>query len=263
MQPGASPGKNLITLGVHFAIFMIFLIMSRGRFPSAGLTFWWGLGLAAHAAYTIRDVALAQRARPRLESNPSETVYGPPPAALRSAAARGFSAEANALLDAIERQRRERALHPTLDLHGLREAVAELHRRTEALAAVGDEAELHRLDLALDSARERARLAPDEASVEAHELEIEALQDRMAGMQAAISTRERLQARQRTLLHQLQSLRTAAAHALATEAPADFDDLKAQAERLHEEVRASREVEEALARGRRLAAGRASRQPAG
>lgn len=264
MRAGANSGKELITLGVHFAIFMIFMVMTRGRFPNAGLYGWWGLGLAIHAVVTVRSALIAASEARRLgDPGPAEQSALPMGVPARANLGRGFWGEATTLLDSLERQRREHSLHPTLDLHALREAIAELHRRTEALGTIGDAAELYRLQLALEGCNDKAKHAPDEASAEAHELEAEALQDRISGLQAALSTRERLQARQRTLLHQLQSLRTAAAHALATEAPDDFDDLKVQAERLHEEVRASREIEEELARGRRLAAGRALRRPVG
>lgn len=256
--------KGLLNFGVHFAIFMLFLLITRGRFPSAGVYGWWGLGLAAHGVFAVRGLVLhTMKGRRLADLAPSEITHSQPPVTARAPSARGFWGEANGLLDALERQRRESSLHPTLDLSALREAVTELHRRTEALQAIGDEAELHRLEHTREAAKESARLATDEASAEAFELELEAIDERLAAMQSAMSTRARLQARQRTLLHQLQSLRMAAAHALATEAPDDFDGLKAQAERLHEEVRASREIEEELARSRRLAAGRAARQPAG
>ncbi|MFM2244326.1 MAG: hypothetical protein RL071_400 [Pseudomonadota bacterium] len=252
--------RRIIGFAVHVVVFAAVVLLSRGRIPGPGAAMWWAFGLGMHGVVALLPLVLGQLAL-RGGDEAGGQAAGP---ILRPArgVARGFWAEAGQLIDALEQQRRDGGLHPRLDFTGLREAVLDLHHRAEGLAGLGDEADLLQLGLQQDEAAERARTAGDETSAEAFEQEALAIAHRKSSLEAAIRTRVRLMARQRTLLHQLQSLRASGAHALAGAAQGAEDELNEEAEQLLEELRANREVEEELARGRRSAS-RARRAPEG
>jgi hypothetical protein len=252
--------RRIVGFAVHFLVFTALLLLSRGRIPGPAAAAWWGLGLGIHGVVALLPVILSQlslRAAAAPEPQPSGPIVRP-----ARGVARGFWAEAGVLIDALEQQRRDGGLHPRLDFAGLREAVLDLHHRADGLAGLGDEGDLLQLSVQQEEAAERARAASDETSAEAFEQEALAIAHRKSSLEAAIRTRVRLQARQRTLLHQLQSLRASGAHALAGAAQGAEEELNAEAEQLLEELQANREVEEELARGRRSAS-RARRAPEG
>jgi hypothetical protein len=147
-----------------------------------------------------------------------------------------------------------------LDLPALASACEQLARRVDALGSGDEELAAQRLALDLEAAEARLAGAPDALTAEAHEQEISAIRGRLEATRGAGATRARLLARQRALLHQLATLRTSAAQALASEAPGDLDALAEQAAALRDSIAADLEVEESLARQRRAqAAGRAGR----
>lgn len=251
--------RRIVGFAVHFVVFTALLLVSRGRIPGPSAAVWWGLGLGIHGVVALLPVILNQLS---LRGAEPETQGAGPILRPTRGVARGFWAEAGALIDALEQQRRDGGLHPRLDFAGLREAVLDLHHRADGLAGLGDEGDLLQLSVQQEEAAERARAAADETSAEAFEQEALAIAHRKSSLEAAIRTRVRLQARQRTLLHQLQSLRASGAHALAGAAQGAEEELNAEAEQLLEELQANREVEEELARGRRSAS-RARRAPEG
>jgi len=249
-QSSPQQHKRLVSFLVHLAVFFTLLVFTRGRIPGPAAYTWWGFGLTLHGLFSVLPFIVARLARPTALEAPVEQPISRP---VRGAA-RGFWAEASQLIDSLEQQRVDGGLHPRLDFVGLREAVLDLHHRAEGLAGLGSEADVHQLTLEQEEAAARAAGASDETSAEAFEREALAIAHCRASLEAAIRTRERLLARQRTLMHQLQSLRASGAHALAGAAQGAEEELNEEAEQLLDELKANREVEEELARGRRTAA---------
>ncbi len=256
---GSGLPKKAVGFLFHAGAFLVFGLGGKLHAHHLSWLVMWAIGLTAHGLVVLPSLFAWFRAgeEQRAEANARRAEQK---ASVHSPVARGFLGESLAHIDALERQQQEYKLNLDLDLDGLRTAVRALDRRTEALIRLGDESQKATLQMELERAEAAARLATDEVTTEAHEQEAAAIRARIVSLDGALATKERLQARQRTLLHQLAGLKTAAAHALATEAPSDFDDLGAQSRQLQSEVHAVVEVEEEMARSRRAAAKAQQRQ---
>lgn len=218
-----------------------FLTLQSGGVPEWSI--FWLMGLAGHAFKALPAL------RPLLAQTRSPVPLTPPaPVSLQEVSPRGFLAQVEAVLDELAQTGGER-----VDRGALREGAQALQTALDGLAEAAEPEAGSRLQLDLADAEERVHAAPDEATAEIFQDEAQAILARLDAWQDAATAVSRIQARQRTLLHQLHALRLDLAR---DEAPAaGLDPVQAQVAQLRQEAIAAAEVDQDLARARRAQKG--------
>ena len=143
------------------------------------------------------------------------------------------------------------------DLEEFRGAIMAMHARRLELARLSARDILGRLEAEEAEARTKANLASDSKVAEEWEAAARALIDRLQNCQAAAQVAERLEVREQTLMHQIESLRLAAFHSRLN--AQDIPDFGQRIKGLRQQARANEEVDEALRKARRNLAALAHR----
>lgn len=249
LRPGAAPDvrarrwEALQGLLTHAAVYAgVNLFIGLPRVAMLG----WGFALFMHALGTLQRLFAPAEGRP---ADSTRTQRDPQPAAApaREREPDPFLDELGAALGDLERVAATRRLED-VDLAALRSAAEQLRARHLTLVGLSDPAALARLTEERDRALSRAAAARDPRTIEALKVQAGSVSERLEALQEAGEAAARLEARERTLLHQVEALRLALARSGADEAVAP--DLAAEVRRLQLDVKASAEVEVHLARAR-------------
>lgn len=195
---------------------------------------WWALGLAIHGMVTVRSEREARRYKRR--STTTQDLAKP----VKKAAPALPDSE---VLRAIESLAAAGWQEDTTEL---RATASELVRRRELVEKATDEALRARL-LVEQQSIAADREGADAATAELLDAQTQAVAQRLAFLDDADQLARRLRARERTLLHQLESLRLATISAETTPAGAHLNQTVT---RLRHELAAEREVTDSLARAR-------------
>jgi hypothetical protein len=218
---------------------------------------WWGLAVAMHGVSTIPALVAGVRSRRAGAAGapaaqlPSGDAAAPAPAAVDP-----FLGELDRALGALEAASRGRTLPAGLDLAALRREAAALRERHLSLAALAAPEPRDRLAAERTEALARAEAAQDPRTAEVLRAQARSVGERLEGLSEAAGAAARLEARERTLLHQLEALRLSLVQAGVEEGRAP--DLAAEVRSIQLDVKATAEVESELARAR---LGAARRQP--
>jgi len=205
---------------------------------------WWGLAVAIHGIGVAVKVLSGPDARP--VALPEGTAPAPAPRQV-PATADPFLAELDVAIAALGRAAGGKSL-PGVDLGALRAAAQELRRRHLALLAIGGADAREQLAREQEEALARAAGATDPRTAEVLRAQAESVSGRLAALDQAAGAAARLEARERTLLHQVEALRVSLLQSGLDEARAP--DLAGEVERLRLDLRAETELESDLARAR-------------
>ncbi len=218
-----------------------FLTLQTGAVPAWSI--FWLMGLAAHAFKTLPALwpqpSTQETQAPAPEALPAEVPLHELPES-------GFLQQVTAVLKELGQSGAER-----VDVEALREGATALDDALDGLTRASDPEAGVQLQQDLAEAEERVHAAPDEASAEIFREEARAIVARLDAWTAAANTISRLQARQRTLLHQLHALQLDLTRGEMSVSNSR-DPVREQVARLRQEALAASEVEEDLARARRL-----------
>jgi hypothetical protein len=205
---------------------------------------FWGLAVALHGVAVVGRLVGASRAR----RVPEAARVSAPLPSRAAASADPFLGELETAIAALERAAGAAGLPRGVDLAALRAAGAELRRQHLALdAQAGGEAR-ERLQKERDEAIAGAARTADPRTAEVLRDQATSVERRLAALDQAADAAARLAARERTLLHQLESLRLSLLQSGVDESRAP--DLAEEVERLRLDLRASEEIETDLARAR-------------
>jgi len=252
---------------IHLAVFIVVVLWAgKGTIPPWAM--FWGIGVLAHS---LRGVPAAVRLVQGMRDRPPKRITSvvsqieapaTPTAAPKAVTTDPFLAEVDDAVRAVEAvwKRGAAALGPSPDLVGLQAAARRLDERHKALKALHLGEDRDALAAELDAARSREASAIDAVTADVHGEEARAIEERLAGIDAAISVSEQIAARKRTLLHQLAGLKLAAGQTAAThdgtEPARVAGTLVDKTATLRDALQASSEVDEALVRARKAAAAR-------
>ena len=235
-----------VGFGSHLFVFLAVVLglwATSGNFP--GWSMFWAIGLFFHGRNAYASIRSLDR-RPALATETGSNL----PVAQTASETSPFMAELDGAIHNIHELRRDT---PVPGLDEVRAAALELdqgHARLRELASPGTRAALETERAELESSIASA----DPRTAEAYASTLEALRQRLATMREAEAAAARLDARRRTLLHQLEGLRLSLVHArLDTH---ETPDLGERVRELRRSADARAEVDEALARARRAMAQR-------
>jgi len=214
--------------------------------PDVAVAFW-GLGLAMHGATLVPVLARWSRARRGAAEPAAGSTGGAHPAAA-GLAPDPYLAELDRKLAALEAAAHGRPFPPGLDLAALRREAEALRGRHLALAEVAAPAERERLAAERADALGRADASADPRTSEVLRAQARSVGERLAALDEATAAATRLEARERTLLHQLEALRLSLVQAGTDEGRAP--DLAAEVRSIQLDVKATAELESDLARAR-------------
>ena len=218
-------------------------IVSYLFLPRVAVLFW-GLAVAIHALAEI----------PKILSGPLQKAE---PAPLPRSRAIGiwanqeqdpFLKELEAALQALQQAGEKNALPGDLDLNALRSAAKDLRKQHLALAELAQPATREKLAQERDSALAQAKETQDPRTIEVLQEQARSVTGRLEALQQASDAAARLQARERTLLHQIEAVRLAVLQSGAEQGNAP--DLASEVQRLQSDLRAEAEIEATLAKGR-------------
>jgi hypothetical protein len=218
-------------------------IVSYLFLPRVAVLFW-GLAVAIHALAEI----------PKILAGPPQKAA---PAPLPRSRAIGiwanqeqdpFLKELEAALQALQQAGEKNALPGNLDLSALREAAKELRKQHLALTELAQPATREKLVQERDSALAQAGQAQDARTIEVLQEQARSVTSRLEALQQASDAAARLQARERTLLHQIEAVRLAVLQSGAEQGGAP--DLAAEVQRLQLDLKAEAEIEATLAKAR-------------
>lgn len=235
--------RTVISYGVHLAIFIV--VMSVLGFPT-WLLLLWGFFVLMHtfrAAPSMQNLLRQYRGVPAV-------VEGERPLAREEDR---FLHDVEKALEEVNlafHEDPERSKEDEPDLVRIHEVADRLHHQRQTLLAAVDEAARLQLQEELEASRAAADDAPDQRTAEVFEAEARAVAERLAAMEAAATAARRIEARQKTLLHQLQGLRIALLRSTAEEI-LTATNLAGRIDKIRGELQADSEVEEELARARR------------
>jgi hypothetical protein len=203
----------------------------------------WGLFVAMHA---ISEIPRIFAAAPSEASLPDSVPAGRPDAVERESDP--FLAELTSALDALQKVAEKKGLPAGIDLQALRDAAHELRRRHLALDGLAEPAARDRLTSERDDALSQAAKARDPRTIEVLQQQARSVSERIGALEQAADASARLQARERTLLHQIEALRLSILQSGVDEERSP--DLAGEVRRLQLELKADAEVEAHLARAR-------------
>jgi len=244
----AARQRQLVSFAGHLAVYIIVNTIFSFWWP---LTLFWGLALLGHANRTFPaamdwfrkrtegELAAPQAAAPIAEPEPCEE---PPDA---------YLAELEAAIEALDLAIGEHTGEPEHpDLDAIRGTALTLHEQRLALETVANDDAMARLEAELKEAQHHID-DDDERGAEIYEAQATAIIDRLDNMKDAAMTADRLRARERTLLHQLEGTRMDLLRVQARKQPIPV--LGNKLARVRDELEAESEVEEKLAQARRAA----------
>ncbi len=245
-QVGVGPrARRSRGFAVHLVVFVMVLAgltAATGHVPSWWI--WWALGLGIHGLTALPAL------RQRIHRGPSRRAEpaAESPHSVRAAAPDPQVAGLDAALASLEAATRDTGAAPDIDIGAVRAAGVALASRRARLAAAVPAGAAAALEQELAGAEVRASASPE---VEDYALEVRALAQRLSGLRQAQASLQRLQARERALLHEVESLRLIVLQVdnQSAEAPALGDAVR----RLRGEVAAAEEVDETLRRARPVA----------
>ena len=244
----AARQRQLVSFAGHLAIYIIVNTILSFSWP---VMLFWGLALLGHANRTFPSFIQWFQRRADQES-PAQlantTTTEPDPCAEEADL---YLNELEAAIEALETAIGEHSgdeEHP--DLEGIRETAHTLHEQRLSLEAVANDDAMARLEAELKEAQHHID-ADDERGAEIFEAQAAAIVDRLRNMKDAAMTADRLRARERTLLHQLEGTRMDLLRVQARKQPIPV--LESKLARVRDELEAESEVEEKLAQARRAA----------
>jgi hypothetical protein len=229
--------------GSHLAIFVAVNVFMG--WPA--WWFWWGIGLLAHSVSEAPKIWAAATMAPAEASAAPVTASSAPVA--RSEPASAFEATAHELLADLDDS------DPALaeEVRQLEAVGRKLAKRIASLDKIVGDTSVEELTLEADRLRAEIEVETDARDADVLRRELQSLEVRRAILDDAAKARDRLQAEERALVHEVEGLRIALARAAvsADEAP----DLLAQVRSLREQAAAEAEVDEELARARMARSG--------
>jgi hypothetical protein len=259
----AALDRKIRGFGAHLAVWVCVVVgfsVATGMFPPWAA--FWGIGLALHGLGTAPSLLRRIRRRHASQAAQAESWVSPndtaaraedaaePPLTAMGAALQGLRA-ANRLAGAEDVERAS-----GVELESIEAAAASLARKRVALEAALPAGGAEQLERALVAAEVRASVGGAGASD--HAAEVRALAQRLTALREVSATLDRLRARERALVHEVESLRLMVLQTSAQDV-GDRPNVAAQAERLAQEVRAADEVDDALGRALRGAAAQSVR----
>jgi len=233
--------RKLTRVGVHVASFVVVGTILGWPWQVMG---FWAVGLVVYLGKTVYDLVGPPRGG-RSASDPPVTV---PTAETASHATDPYLRDLERSIEALRRAAAE-AGAACMDLDAVADAARTLHRRRQRLGELVDPGLRRRLDGELEQARERAAGASDERAAEVYEAEAQAIASRLEAMDDASTVAERLRARERTILHEIDAARLALARSGISDEPTA--SLGRHLDKLRADLAAETEVEERLAQARR------------
>jgi hypothetical protein len=216
---------------------------------------FWGLALAGHAIRSFP--ALVGLYRHYLRGQPL-ALQVPAAAAVGSEAptvppASTYLAELEQALDALAAalDANDSVRMDPSEFEDIRARARALHLQRIALREVANDDAMARLEAELMDAQHNADQAQDERSAAVYEAEARAILGRLQTMKDAAAAADRIRARERTLLHELEGARLQLLRAGVHEEP--LPELVAQLARVKGELEAEAEVDAKLAEAQRVA----------
>lgn len=242
MSPPLDPGvrRQLISVGMHVVSFVV--VGTILGFPWQIMTFW-GIGLVIHLVRTVPGLARDLRGA---REEPPPAARSAPPA---SHSMDPYLRDLERSVEALRRASDEVGGAGDLDLGALEAAARALHERRTRLAELVDAGVRQRLEREIEEARQRVESAADARGAEVYEAEVRAITVRLEAMDDAAVVSDRLRARERTILHEIDAARLALARSGAHDPAAP--SLGQHVRKLRGELEAEAEVEDRLAQARR------------
>jgi hypothetical protein len=237
--------RALTSVGMHLVSFVV--VGTILGFPWKIMAFW-GVGLAIHLARTVPGIARELRGGPEAVAHPA-AMRGARPAAAVSHSTDPYLRDLERNVQSLRQAAAEAGGAGDLDLDGVEEAARTVHERRMRLADLVEPSVRTRLERELAEARRRVESTTDARGAEVYEAEVQAISTRLDAMDDAAGVSDRLQARERTILHEIDAARLALARTGVPAATSETLGLHAQ--KLRGELEAEAEIEERLAQARR------------
>jgi len=227
---------------------LVFVCVIAGFTFNDGFPFWaffWAIGLGAHGltVWTRLRADEANSAASGLESTPAVSEQRS-----KEEADRPSAASDNRFLSSIDSALSESGLSADVQTE-LAASARELHEKGEALQKFLAPGIVEALESAATNAREQALKSQNEQDKEVFEAEVTAIEQRREHLEHARQQLNRLEAQQRTLLHQIEGLRLGSIQHESLDVP----DLQPKLTAIRRQLHADEEIDEALARARRAA----------
>ncbi len=207
----------------------------------------WGVAVAIHAVTSLVRL-FSGGGRSALPSEASSIPALP--------SSDGFLDELSTALQALEQAAKAKGMLEGFDLAALRKAAADLRRQHLAMATLAEPAARDRLTQERNEVLAQAERSQDPRTIEVLRDQAQSVTEQLTGLQQAADAAARLQARERTLLHQIEALRLSLMQSGVDEVQAP--DLAAEVQKLQLDLKAEAEVETGLAQAR-IAPGQAQR----
>ena len=244
MSPLLDPGmrRRLTSVGMHVVSFVV--VGTILGFPWKIMVFW-GVGLAIHLGRTAPALLRDLRGG-------GHELTAPPAARTVPTAAHStdpYLRDLERSVEALRGAATEAGEANDMDLGAIEAAARALHERRLRLAELVEPGVRRRLEGELQEARERAEAAPDAQGAEVYDAEARAITARLEAMDDATAIADRLRARERTILHEIDAVRLALARSGATDASSVT--LGRHVDKLRGELAADAEIEARLAQARR------------
>ena len=234
----AARRRLIVPLLWHVGVFV-----AMGTFV-LGWPWWmlfWGAGVAAHTVTAVRKIfSLGQQARALSSSAAKDDAARSPVAAAEPVVSDALHAELVSAFAALEKAAAGRT---DMDIAGTKKDAMALQTRRAALMPLCDAATRERLDKEQDRIMAEEERSPPELK-EILRQQALALQQRLDAMDESQAMVTRLEARLRTVLHQVENLRMQLARAGVEEgAPLSLSD---DVRRMQREIAADAEAEAAV-----------------
>jgi len=241
--------RLLASVGIHVASYVV--VGTILGFPWKVMAFW-GVGLGIHLARTVPGLVRHLRGDPQASIAPpaAATVPAAPPAS------DPYLRDLQHSMAALTRAADEAGVLKEMDIEPIGAAARNVHERRMRLAELVDPSVRRRLEGEHQEAAARAESAKDDRAAEVYEAEQRAITTRLDAMDDAETVADRLRARERTILHEIDAARLDLLRSGLTEQPSA--SLGRQLRKLHGELEAETEVEERLAQARRTQRARKS-----
>lgn len=246
----------------HLAVWICVVVgfgVANGVFPLWAA--FWGIGLALHGVGTALSLLRRIRRRPASQAPQDESWVSPVAAGAGEPEVDAKLTPLEAALQGLRSASKAAGSEDVetasgLELGSIQAAGDSLARKRVALEAAMPDGGAARLEQALVAAEVRASVGGPGASD--HAAEVRALAQRLTALREVSATLDRLRARERALVHEVESLRLMVLQ-VSVQDVGERPDVAAQADRLAQEVRAVDEVDDALGRALRGAAAQSVR----
>lgn len=234
--------RRLIGGGLHVASFIVVGTILGWPWQVMCL---WALGLAAHLARTLPGLVRHLQGR----SGPAERSAAVAAVPAASHSTDTYLRDITRSLQALRRAAAQAAVADDMDLDAVESVARTLHERCLRLGELVDAGLRRRLEGELSEARARAAESADDRAAEIHEAEAEAIVSRLEAMEAAAAVADRLRARERTILHEIDAARLELARSGLSDEPTA--SIGRHLVKLRADLAAETEVEDRLAQARR------------